>query len=312
MTPQQYPPVGVPQSADTFLSDLQATFHKSRVESPAPLRSGGAGDSAPILVPETLKVGQRDSLLRDTPPDGPCWRVRETLYGDRLAELTAVYLPEPLRKRNPGKPRRQGNRELMSIADVEKSAGRSRRKLRAAVVMMRADRMMTLTMQECVTDINVAWAYWRQFRATLSTFPWGQSFVVVPEYQSRGALHFHVALRCGDAWLPYSRLIAAWRKCIGGLGTVMFSPPPSCRDNETGPRIYGYLAKYLNKTFAGGEMNRKRYAVSKDIPPPVERIFYLPLGDDTPLYLSSLLADASGGIPKTRFIRPGVIHLRTF
>jgi len=178
--------------------------------------------------------------------------------------------------------------------------------------MLRADTMLTLTFQDNEQDLDRAWSCWGKFRKRLSRWSWGHHYVVVHELQKRGAIHFHVALKTDGAWMPYSTLIAEWRKVIGGIGSVKITRNYNCRERQRAAKIQSYLSKYMGKDFSAGEMNRKRYEISRGLPRPECITLYYPIGDDTHIRLSELLRAMSGRPPETSYTPPGLIYLRTF
>jgi len=200
----------------------------------------------------------------------------------------------------------------MRESDAARSASRAKARMRDACMMIRADTMMTLTFQENVTDLTAAWKAWHRFSRYLKKYHWATDYVIVHELQQRGALHFHVALRTQNAWMPYTSLIEAWRRAIKGVGSVKITRDLQCRERQRPVYIYGYLAKYLGKNFLAGEMNRKRYEISRGCPEPAEEITFMPVGDDTPHALSRVLAWHAGRKPMVTWTKPGLIYLRSF
>jgi len=314
-TTQQHHPQPYPDETQAFVESLLAEFPSAGVQDGEPplRRGGGSLSGALILDSGTHSHSTPLSIATDTPPDGPHWLVKVTDLGDDFQEITAHYREEKPRPPKHRKERRKGSRDDMTAENNERSTNRAKRRMRHAVVMLRADAMMTLTTRENLTDLDKAWSYWKQMARWLkASYAWGEHYVVVHETQARGAIHFHVALCMGEAWPQYRRIIAKWREIIGGDGSVQFSREFRCRQRARPGRIYGYLSKYLSKGFTQGQMNRKRYAISQDLPTPQETIVYLPVGDDTAFRLSQELHRISGRPPLVKFIKPGIIHFRSY
>jgi len=115
------------------------------------------------------------------------------------------------------------------------------------------------------TDIGVAYKDWNSFIGGLR-YKFGLSFkyICVPEFQKRGAVHFH-ALFWG---LPSdlassersSRFLASyWKR--GFLDCVL---------TDGKERLAGYLAKYMIKGYADDRLcNKKAYRCSKNIKRPI-------------------------------------------
>jgi len=125
--------------------------------------------------------------------------------------------------------------------------------------------LLTLTYQENETDIAIGYKDYRAFVQTLR-YKYGKDFkyICVPEFQKRGAVHFH-ALFWG---LPaevfpqerQTRTIARiWRK-----GFVYI------KETDGHGKLSSYLAKYMSKAFIDPRLkNKKAYVASRNIKRPV-------------------------------------------
>jgi len=85
-----------------------------------------------------------------------------------------------------------------------------------------------------------------------------------------------------------------------------------CRERQRAALIASYLTKYITKDFDKGEMNKKRYELSRQHPMPESIVFYMPVSDFPEYMLSRLIKHVSGRLPVTSFYPPGLIHLRSF
>jgi len=106
-------------------------------------------------------------------------------------------------------------------------------------------------------------------------FP-GDKFIVFPELQQRGALHFHFPI---SRWMPRQELRYyhdGWRKASGTRGgtfNVRWHRGAGVSDAQDAVRICNDLnvGKHLGMTRR--ELGEQRYRASKDIRPP--RVKYL-------------------------------------
>lgn len=182
--------------------------------------------------------------------------------------------------------RRRNKREEMSDADLERSVARSRQNMRHRVLMLRADRLLTLTYRENKANLKACWLDFMRFvRAVKKLLP-GFRYVAVPERQARGAFHFHLAVR---GFYNVNILRYLWRRALCGDGNASGENSPGNID-ITSPRRGGswqraklarYLAKYMSKNMASEDMNARRFSSSCSIEQPKVTRLYLPIGDDT-------------------------------
>jgi len=121
--------------------------------------------------------------------------------------------------------------------------------------------LLTLTYAENITDIRRAYADFTDFIKVLRyRFGKGFSYVCVPEFQKRGAIHFH-SLCWGlpsQLWLQErkSRTVAGlWQK-----GFIYF------KETDGDQKISSYLAKYMAKAFLDPKLkNQKAYVSSRNL-----------------------------------------------
>jgi hypothetical protein len=97
-------------------------------------------------------------------------------------------------------------------------------------------------------------------------------FIVFPELQQRGALHFHFPIAC---WMSKQKLRfyhECWRKASGRYGgtfNVSWNRKAGVSDAENSVKICNYLTKYLSKQLGKTprELGEHRFRASKDIRP---------------------------------------------
>lgn len=152
--------------------------------------------------------------------------------------------------------------EFNNRANLKRSCSRSYRRVVDICDGMGADRMMTLTFQENIVDIDLVLMVWKEF-LRLAHVRWGDfSYVCVPEKQKRGAIHFHVALNKYFYWFS---VLQVWKKAVavvsGMTGGIDIRASKKGRGNKQG--IARYIAKYVSKAFYCADncenVGRKRY-----------------------------------------------------
>lgn len=221
---------------------------------------------------------------------------RQFVSGD--AELVALKLgPDDSLRRGGGGLRESRSKSDMSDGVLTKSQARARRSVRHKCMQICADRLLTLTFRENVTDIKVAWGCLDYFHR-LMRWRYGSDryqFVVVPEYQKRGAVHFHLAIA---GFYHVNTVRRLWLKAVGKLdGNIDIASRKSVGKNSLNPRRIGqYIAKYLSKNDSVA-INKKRYASSKHIPEPNKITAYM-VANAYPLWmLSDYFCQVLGRIP---------------
>lgn len=138
--------------------------------------------------------------------------------------------------------------KLDSQENALKVRNRALRKIKQRVMTLGADRLLTLTYQQNMQDLAQAKKDLRQFYKTVKKkYPlW--KFVGVAEYQDRGAIHWHLAVK-GFQDVRYLR--QCWLSCTGGPGSgnIDVTPPRKGRLAEICAKLAEYISKYLGKGF---------------------------------------------------------------
>ncbi len=169
-------------------------------------------------------------------------------------------------------------------------------RFRHRVLMMDADRMLTPTFRENVSDLKAAWKFFNRFLRLMRDHYGEFQYVAVPELQERGAWHFHLAVK---GFYNVNLVRFFWRKAICGDGKSEVGAI-----NITSPRKGGawqrkklvrYLCKYLGKELVSDLVYSRRYSSSQNISPPESYTFhipiYIPIGDAA-VYMMTKLVDA--------------------
>lgn len=152
-----------------------------------------------------------------------------------------------------------------SEAERERSLRRAKCKLIDAVRCLRANRIVTLTSEACITDRAEFAACVRLFirRMRLHHKEW--KCVYALELQKRGAWHAHLAVTgfqyAEEASALWCAILGEERKGQYDLGGVL-----------VGRRAAGYISKYIGKDFPEGERPRygHHYGRSRGLTPLVD------------------------------------------
>ena len=188
--------------------------------------------------------------------------------------------------------------KVQTESNDARSVRRARQKLRWAIKCIGADRLLTLTFRDNVTDYAQADAALTRFiNMCKREWPTAWQFTAVPEIQeSRAATtgfrvwHFHLALR---GWWNIKKLRGFWYRALGCRviwsadgspvladqsvtpGSVNISDP---KRGGRGRRVWAvasiasYLAKYVGKSMASEDLGGKpSYRSTRGLHPVVER-----------------------------------------
>ena len=216
-----------------------------------------------IAFPETRYSG----LITQEQPENQCHYLVLKKFVSGHASLTTIKLEKGDRlRRGGGAGRKNESKASMDAGTLQKSISRARRSVREKSHQLCVDRMLTLTFKENVTDIDLAWSRFKYF-AKLCRKRFGKrwAYVAVPEYQKRGAVHFHLAL---SGYYPITTMRRLWLRAVGQLlGNVHITSPKKYGKNSWNPkRIAGYISKYLSKVETV-TFNKRRYSSGGEIPP---------------------------------------------
>ena len=215
-----------------------------------------------------LQPGQLHPLIMEKRTTGVGYHVSCTEYASGEMELTAIKLTaEDSLTRGGGAKRKTDDKEKMEVPTLQKSQGRARRTVRKKCLSMNADRMLTLTFRENVTDIEEAWSCFKYF-CKLMRWRYKDRFqyVAVPEYQKRGAVHFHLAL---SGFYHVNTVRRFWKRAVGHRdGNIDITSPRRHGKRSWNPkRIAQYLAKYITKNDSV-DFNKRRYSSGGKIQTP--------------------------------------------
>ncbi|MDE4916993.1 hypothetical protein ACUXAV_001611 [Cupriavidus metallidurans] len=165
------------------------------------------------------------------------------------------------------------------------SSKRARKNVRLRCQAIQADRLLTLTYRENMQDIERLKRDFDAFRRAMKkSGAW--HYIAVPETQTRGAWHIHVAVH---GRIVYNLVRAIWHRIVGGRGMGSVN----VRNPKTGGKwkrhaLAAYIAKYITKDVDDHELNKKRYWTSKGIVVPEAQTYFVQDSND----MHSVIVDA--------------------
>lgn len=210
-------------------------------------------------------------------PDSPCWRIKVQDFGLGIIEVVASKQYEKMRRPKHNE-RKSLTREDMIPEQLEKSVQRSKTQLRHKALMLKVDRMLTLTYAENMKDRDKAYIDFDKFLKLYKRLT-GENleYVAVTEKQKRGAIHFHLAL---NKFINVNTIRKCWPHGIIQIERKAEYIQGGKNKRNIG-RIAGYMSKYLSKDIAEQDLNSKRYSSSRGIAKPEVKTYYIPFGDNT-------------------------------
>jgi hypothetical protein len=157
-------------------------------------------------------------------------------------------------------------------ASREEAGRRAKKRVRQLCKALGADRMITLTYRENMTDRVLALKHFDMFRRKMGKNRIFQ-YVAVIEPQDRGSLHFHIAVKGRQ---NYYLVRETWQNIVGlgqfgeKMGQVNVRNPHKFGFGVNGVhKLAAYIAKYCGKNMeAVRSLNQKRYFASRNISVP--------------------------------------------
>lgn len=262
----------------------------------------GPRKSAASPSRELLNLDKRallDRILSDQPAERRL-SIRWFRYAGVCQVGWGIYKPQ-----QPKESRRKVNAEAAKALKLA-SARRAATELRRSLLAICADRMLTLTYAENMTDREQAIKDLMRFiRVMRKKFPRWQS-VAVLEYQKRGAVHFHIGL---GGFYDINDVRAAWENIVG-RGAVNMAFEPRGKGNSCS-KLAGYMAKYLSKDVdEGRKPGDHRYFKTEGTADGRREVYYIPnhapVGEEQAWaveILKTLLAP-DGGFPANMWFGP--------
>lgn len=238
-----------------------------------------------FAVPSTTDgngAGERPDWWQDCGTKGTwqdTYTARKRVFPDGQAEVTICreryFLGPAITPGSRAKRGESDNRE----SNEEDAARRARKTVRHRCKAIGADRLVTLTYRENMTDREVALKHWKAFVRRLSRVQ-DFHYVAVIETQERGAIHFHVAVKGRQ---HYAMLRSIWYSVLGTnedgstRGQVNVRDPHKFGFGSKGHhKLASYIAKYCGKQMDVRDLNQKRYFCSRGIVIPEVEQWRLP------------------------------------
>ncbi|WP_375199114.1 rolling circle replication-associated protein [Cupriavidus metallidurans] len=155
---------------------------------------------------------------------------------------------------------------------IDVACRRARKTIRLKLKAIRADHLLTLTYRKNMQDHERAQRDLQKFVRRVSKLTSnalrGFKYVLVLEYQERGAIHFHIGVH---GWQNVKVLRAIWYEIVGrGEGQINVRGPKTPGDQRVRGvhQLAQYLSKYITKDATASALNKKRYWASKGIEVP--------------------------------------------
>lgn len=202
-------------------------------------------------------------------------------------------------------------------SNQERTVRRARQKLRWGAKCIGADRLLSLTIRENVTDYAVAEAYLTKF-LRMCRSEWGAKFkfVAVPEMQKRGAWHFHFALR---GFWNINKIRAFWWRALGVKVAISEDGKPVMLDTSVAPgnvditsprrggvskrtwdidKLAAYLSKYMGKAIAENDLGgHPSYRITRGLKPVLSRFLVRALTYSDVVSVFLAIASPVGTLP---------------
>ena len=178
-----------------------------------------------------------------------------------------IYKPE--QKKPGGRAVSEQERADNQQRATRRAAGQIRRDL----LTIAADRMLTLTYRENMTDRGRAVADLARFNRAMKTRYENWASVAVMEWQARGSAHFHLGVA---GFYPVEEVRAVWRSIIGD-GNIDMAFRPDGRGNQFS-KLASYMAKYLAKNLDQGRKPGEHRYFRCQVPDHPTETYYIPAG----------------------------------
>ena len=242
-------------------------------------------------------LNQISGLITDYRDTGNGFHISARHYPSGEMEVSAIKLgAEDSLKKGGGAKRKNNKKSEMDEKTLDKSIHRTRTNVRRKTLALDSDRLLTTTFKDNLQDVDKAWSIYKYFiklmRWRFKEFP----YVVVMEYQKRGAIHFHLAIK---GYYHANTVRRFWRRAAGQYGgnIDITDPRKAANKNSWNPkRIAHYIAKYITKEDSAA-FNRRRYATGGRIQVPEPLTGWLALGVSVERIMRLIIESISGKQP---------------
>jgi len=226
-------------------------------------RTAAAPAAAPKLVRKTfLDDHTQSNTLTHTAPDGSKLALTFHDFGKQWVEASWG--------RSDSRPGKRGCKGKSPHKEQNEARARARAsgEIRRRCMAIGADHLVTLTYRENIQDRTRTLEDQERFQRTLKRGGASLQYVTVLEYQKRGAIHLHIAVK---GFQDVRLLRRCWYKVVGqGQGQVNVRGP---RPGSSPVKLARYLSKYISKDLDAlpREAGEHRYFCSLGINVPTER-----------------------------------------
>lgn len=233
---------------------LRATGKEEGVR-PAPAPAGPAQSS---------RLDRRTNCGGVSKPSGPHWVLCVRDYSKVAGSVQLGW--SHVGARGKAGERGKGNRE----ENEKRALGRAKANMKRDLLEIGADRMLTLTYRENMTDREKAKKDLQEFERRVRRCYPGWRGVGTWEAQERGALHCHMGIA---GFYDVKVLRRLWRRTVGE-GNIDIAFKPNGRGNAF-TKVANYITKYIAKDVENGRtFGQHRYHRSRDIERRCERFTY--------------------------------------
>lgn len=159
-------------------------------------------------------------------------------------------------------------RDEKNAENRARAARKARQTVMHRVKVIKADRLLTLTYRENMTDRRRLQRDWQAFVRRIRRVQ-GFEYVATQERQKRGAWHIHVAIKGRQ---NYRLLRSIWRSVVGeNNGNIDVRNP--FRERALRHKLAAYMSKYVGKGFDEQETKgARRVWCSEGIQTPVREV----------------------------------------
>lgn len=204
--------------------------------------------------------------------DGHGWQdtfvARQRVFADGQSEITISKEKYFIGRDMLALPRSKRGESEKRERNDEVACRRAKKNVRLCCKEIRADRMITLTYRENMTDRELALKHLKAFARRVGKVA-DFHYVAVIEEQERGAIHFHIAVHGRQS---YVLVRSIWQSIVGvgkggeQMGQTNVRDPHKFGFGKNGAhKLASYIAKYVGKKMDSRELNQKRYFRSRGI-----------------------------------------------
>lgn len=241
-----------------------------------------------VQTSNTTRKGALRSAPAERSPFAPSTRLDRNTLLDRLKENQpaerrfrmrlwkksgVVQLSWGTYKPEQKKPGGRAMSEAERVDNQKRAGARAVAQIRRDLLTITADRMLTLTYRQNMTDRSKALADLIRFNRAMKTRFENWASVAVLEWQQRGSAHFHLGI---SGFYPVSVIREVWLSIVGE-GNIDIAFKPDGRGNQYS-KLASYMGKYLAKDLDEGRKPGEHRYFRCQIPAHPSEVYYIPAG----------------------------------